>query len=118
MALSGVDTASLGAYSAQTATDPALIALREKLVLDFQAGWPQAAAEIEVRLADGRVLRAGHDAGIPAADIAGQGKRLAAKFDALAAPVVGAARARELREMIQGLDRLADTAALAGLAAA
>ena len=36
MALSGVDTASLGAYSAATATDPRLMALREKVDLDFQ----------------------------------------------------------------------------------
>src|SRR6266436_4094705 len=100
MALAGVDTASLGAYSVANATDPALVALRDKVVLDFQDGWPQAAAEIEVALGDGRVLRASHDAGIPCADIAGQGERLAAKFAALAGPVVGPARARELREMI------------------
>src|SRR3954468_869482 len=48
MALSGVDTASLSAYSPATANNPDLMALREKVVLDFQEGWPQAAAEIEV----------------------------------------------------------------------
>ncbi len=117
MALAGVDTASLGAYSAATATDPALVRLRDKVVLDFQDGWPQAAAEIEVALGDGRVLHAGHDAGIPCADIGGQGERLAAKFDALAGPVVGGARARELRETISGLDTLADAGVLARLAA-
>jgi len=63
------------------------------------------------------VLRAGHDAGIPSADIAAQGERLAAKFDALAAPVLGAARARELRATIEGLDALADTGEIARLAA-
>jgi hypothetical protein len=78
MALSGVDTASLGAYSPATATDPALVRLREKLDLDFHDGWPQAAAELEVALNDGRVLRASHDAGIPSADIAAQGERLVA----------------------------------------
>src|SRR5947209_10683231 len=102
MALSGVDTASLGAYSAATATDPALVRLREKLALDFHEGWPQAAAELEVALTDGRVLKAKHDAGIPSADIAAQGDRLAAKFDALAEPVLGTARSRELREPIFG----------------
>jgi 2-methylcitrate dehydratase PrpD len=117
MALAGIDTASLGAYSAASATDPALVALREKVALDFQDGWPQAAAEIEVALGDGRVLLASHDAGIPCADIAGQGERLAAKFAALAGPVVGPARARELREMISGLDQLGDVGALARLAA-
>ncbi len=116
MALSGIDTARLDTYSAATATDPALVRLRDKVALDFQDGWPQAAAEIEVVLGDGRVLRASHDAGIPSADIAGQGERLASKFDALTEPVVGLARARELREMISGLDRLADIGALARLA--
>src|SRR5579863_6094556 len=104
MALAGVDTASLAAYSAASASDPTLILLRDKVALDFQDGWPQAAAEIEVAFGDGRVLRASHDAGIPCPDIAGQGERLAAKFDALAGPAVGPARARELRAMISGLD--------------
>jgi 2-methylcitrate dehydratase PrpD len=117
MALSGVDTASLGAYSPATATDPALVRLREKLALEFHDGWPQAAAELEVALTDGRVIKASHDAGIPSADFAAQGDRLAAKFDALAEPVLGAARARELREMILGLDTLGDLGVLAGLAA-
>ena len=61
--------------------------------------------------------KASHDAGIPNGDIAGQGERLAAKFDALAEPALGAARARELREAILGLDALADISALARLAA-
>jgi 2-methylcitrate dehydratase PrpD len=117
MALAGVDTASLAAYSPATANDPALVALRGKVALDFQTGWPQAAAEIAVTLADGRVLRARHDAGVPSADIAAQGERLTAKFDALAAPVLGAARARELRDAILGLDGLADSGVLARLAA-
>src|SRR3954470_4030907 len=107
MALSGIDTASLSAYSPATANDPHLMALREKVVLDFQDGWPQAAAEIEVMLADGGVLRASHDAGVPSAEIGAQGDRLAAKFDALAEPVLGAARTRELRRAIEDLDTLA-----------
>jgi len=116
MALAGVDTASLVAYSAATATDPALVALRDKVTLDFQDGWPQAAAEIEVALGDGRVLRASHDAGIPCADIAGQGERLVAKFEALAEPVLGSARARKLRETVLALDAVADVGAAARLA--
>jgi len=117
MALSGVDTASLGAYSAATATDPALIALRERVNFDFREDYPEAGAEIEVALKDGRKVKADFDAGIPMADIAAQGRRLAEKFDALAAPVVGAARARELREAIAGFDALADVAVIAKLAA-
>ena len=117
MALSGVDTASLAAYSKTTANDPALVQLRDKLALDFREGWPQAKGELEVMLSDGRVVKASHDAGIPNSDIADQRERLVAKFDALAEPALGAARARELRAAILGLDALADVSALARLAA-
>ena len=116
MALSGVDTASLGAYSAENARDPALIGLRERIEIDWQDSWPQTLAELEIELGGGNRLTARHDAGIPAADIADQGRRLAAKFDALVEPVLGAPRARELSETIAGLDRLADVAELAKLA--
>ncbi|HYM72819.1 MAG TPA: MmgE/PrpD family protein [Stellaceae bacterium] len=117
MALSGVDTASLGTYSAATATDPALVRLRERVTFDFRQNFPEAGAEIEVELKDGRKAGATFDAGIPNRDIADQGRRLAAKFDALAAPVVGAARARELRDAVAELDGLADVGVLTRLAA-
>ena len=117
MALSGVDTAALGAYSVATATDPALMALRERVSFDFRQDYPEAGAEIEVELKDGRKASATFDAGIANPDIADQGRRLAAKFDALATPVVGAARARELREAVAGLDHLADVGVVAKLAA-
>jgi hypothetical protein len=116
MALSGVDTAGLDAYSVATATDPALVRLRERIDMDFRDDLPEAGATLAVTLRDGRVLHADHDAGIAMSDVAAQGTRLAAKFDALAAPVLGTARARELREMIAGLDRLPDVGALMQLA--
>jgi 2-methylcitrate dehydratase PrpD len=117
MALAGVDTASLGVYSAENARDPWLVSLREQVVLDWQDGWPQTLAEIEVELVGGRCLRARHDAGIPAAHIAEQGRRLIDKFDALTEPVLGALRAHELRETIAGLDDLSDIGSLTSLAA-
>jgi len=116
MALAGVDTASLGAYSAENARDPGLIKLRDRVRFDWQNNWPQTLCELELELVDGRCLTARHDAGVPAADIAEQGARLAAKFDGLVAPVLGAPRARELREMICGLDDVADILGLARLA--
>ena len=117
MALAGVDTASLGAYSAGNARDPALIELRERVAIDWQDSWPQTLAELEIELADGNHLTARHDAGIPAVDIADQGRRLAAKFGALVEPVLGGPRTRELRETIAGLDHLAGVTDLARLAA-
>ena len=118
MALAGVDTASLGAYSAENARDPRLVGLRERVVLDWQDSWPQTLSELELELTDGRRPMARHDAGIPAGDIADQGRRLAAKFDSLVEPVLGPSRTRELRETIAGLDSLADIGTLARLAAA
>jgi 2-methylcitrate dehydratase PrpD len=117
MALSGVDTASLGAYSETTASDPALVSLRERVQFDFRDDCPEAAAELAVTLHDGRTVRAQFDAGIPSSDVAQQGSRLAAKFEALAEPVLGAPRTRELRGAIDGLDRAADIGAVACLAA-
>ncbi len=117
MALAAIDTASLDAYSAANARDAALIRLRELVEIDWRESWPQTLAELEIELSDGRRFTARHDAGIPAADFADQGRRLAAKFDALAEPVLGAPRARELRETIAGLDHLPDVADLAKLAA-
>ena len=117
MALAGADTASLGAYSAENARDPGLVRLRDRVRFDWQHNWPQTLCELELELVDGRRFSARHDAGVPAADIAEQGERLAAKFDVLVAPVLGAPRARELREMISDLDNVADIRGLTRLAA-
>jgi 2-methylcitrate dehydratase PrpD len=117
MALSGIDTASFGAYSEKTASDPALVALRERVKFDFRDDCPEAAAELAVTLRDGRIVRAQFDAGVPSANIAQQGARLAGKFNALAGPVLGAARARELRGAIDILDAAPDVGAVTRLAA-
>jgi 2-methylcitrate dehydratase PrpD len=117
MALAGIDTASLDVYSAENTCDAALVGLRERVRFDWQHNWPQTLCELELELFDGRRLSTRHDAGIPAADIAEQGARLAAKFDVLVAPVLGASRARELREIISGLDNVADIRGLTRLTA-
>ena len=117
MALAGIDTASLCAYSAKNACDPGLIELRQRVKLDWQDSWPQTLSELELELSDGRRVAARHDAGIPAGDIAGQGARLVAKFDALVEPVLGPPRTSELRQMIAALDDVADIGGLARLAA-
>ena len=61
MALAGVDTASLGAYSAENARDPALIGLRERIEIDFgRTAGHRPCAELEIELADGNRLTARH----------------------------------------------------------
>lgn len=117
MALAAIDTASLDAYSAEMAHDRVLVGLRERVRFEWQEGWPQTLCELDLELTDGRRLCTRHDAGIPAADVAAQGERLAAKFDALVEPVLGAPRARELRQMVAGLDGVSDFGSLARLAA-
>jgi 2-methylcitrate dehydratase PrpD len=108
MALAGVDTGGLASYSEETATDPTLIALRDKVEFDFQNGRPNTLADLELVLTDGRHVAASHDAGIPASDIAEQGRRLAEKFASLAEPVLGAAKVHDLIREIERFDALGD----------
>jgi 2-methylcitrate dehydratase PrpD len=117
MALTGVDTAGLDNYSAANATNPTLAGLRERVAFDFQQGWPHTRAEVAIRLTDGTTLTAGHDSGIPAPDVAEQGRRLAEKFAGLVTPALGAARTAALAQAIGSLDTLPTVAPLTDLVA-
>ena len=55
------------------------------------------------------------DTAIPAADLDAQERRLRGKFDALAVPVLGEARAKALADAIGGLDAMPSAAALTAL---
>jgi len=105
-ALAGIDTASLDTYSEKNAADPTLVALRDKVSVAFERGWPHTLAEMKVTLADGRVIEARHDSGIPADDLAAQQRRLEAKFMSLAEPVIGRSRAEQLAACVAALDEL------------
>lgn len=115
LALAGIDTASLATYSAANAGDPALQRLRDKVAVEFARDWPHTLAELKVTLADGRVLEARHDSGVPASDLAAQGNRLEAKFMSLAAPVLGDAQAERLADCVAGVDGLGSVAELTRL---
>jgi 2-methylcitrate dehydratase PrpD len=112
MALAGVDTGGLASYSAATASDPILIALRDKVEFDFQNGRPNTLADLEVVLTDGRRVAMSHDAGVPAGDVVEQGRRLVEKFTSLAEPVLGDATTRDLIGEIQRFDTLGDLRAV------
>jgi 2-methylcitrate dehydratase PrpD len=118
MALSGIETGALASYSETYAADPALAALRDKVNFDFQSGWPHPRAELDLHLTDGTVLTAKHDAGVPAADLAEQGRRLDAKFLALAAPVLGETRAGDVRDLVARFETLSEIDTLMSLCAA
>jgi len=96
MALAGVDTGGLGSYSETTAADPTLIALRDKVEFDFQPGRSSTIADMELVLTDGSRVTARYDSGVPAEDIAEQGRRLEEKFTSLAEPILGGAKTSDL----------------------
>jgi 2-methylcitrate dehydratase PrpD len=112
MALAGVDTGALTTYSEQTAADPVLAALRDKVSFDFRSNTGHTKAGLTLELTDGRKLTAQHDSGVPASDVAEQGRRLDAKFIALAEPILGRGRADALRSDITNLDTLPDIRSL------
>ncbi|HUB95017.1 MAG TPA: MmgE/PrpD family protein [Stellaceae bacterium] len=116
LALSGLDTASLATYTDARTQDPELKALAGKVEIAFERGWDAARSELTATLTDGSVLEATHDAGVPAADVAAQGRHIEAKFLSLAEPVLGAPNARRLAAAIGALDELRHTRDLMALA--
>jgi 2-methylcitrate dehydratase PrpD len=118
MALAGVETGALASYSEALTADPLLSGLRERTAFDFQSGWPHSRAEIDLHLTDGTLLHAKHDAGVPAADLSDQGRRLESKFMALAAPVLGETRAADLCALVARFESLSEIDTLMSLCAA
>jgi 2-methylcitrate dehydratase PrpD len=112
MALAGVDTGGLGSYSEETAADPTLIALRDKVEFDFHNGRPNTIADLELVLTDGRSVSTSYDSGIPASDIQEQGRRLAQKFTSLAEPILGGSTTRGLVGEIERFESLPDLRAM------
>jgi hypothetical protein len=53
-------------------------------------------------------VAASHDSGVPAGDIAEQGRRLEEKFMSLAVPVIGEAKAHDMVGRVGALERLDD----------
>jgi len=113
MALAGVDTAALGSYSDAGARDPTLVALREKVGTEFQTGGSNTVTAVEIRLLDGRTVAGEYDAGLAAADVAEQGRRLDAKFRALAGPLLGEDRTGRIAGLVERLQDLPDITTLA-----
>ncbi|MFL5255866.1 MAG: MmgE/PrpD family protein [Rhodopila sp.] len=115
MGLAGIDTSRLATYSEEVAADPVLVGLRDKMSFDFRTGIPNTFSEITLRLRNGSKLSAQHDAGKPADDAVAQGKRLEAKFAALADPVIGTEKAAQLSVEVGRFDSLPDVRGLMAL---
>ncbi len=117
MALAGIETGALASYSEATAADPRLVALRDKVDFDFRPDRPHTLADLQLTLTDGTILAARHDSGVPAANLADQGRRLDAKFRTLAEPVLGPVRAGVLAGRLAALETEPDVGAVLRLCA-
>ena len=113
MALAGRDTAALDTFSDAACTDPALVRLRDRVDVVFDAAVAPTASVVDVTAAGGRQHRLTHDLAAPL-DPARVERRLRDKARAL----LGAERADALAaaSLDSGAGRSApDLAALAGL---
>ena len=113
MALTGVDTANLDSYNKAITQEPRIKTLRDKMSIEFKPNWEHSLAEMAIQLDDGTTLEATHDSGIPWADITKQRQALETKFESLVTPVLGAAGAKRLYDVIERIDDLADVGELA-----
>jgi 2-methylcitrate dehydratase PrpD len=113
LALLGRDTAELATYSDTTMRDPALVRLRDRIRIVTDPALATTRAKVDVA-AGGRFC-AHADTGLPAPDLSAQRERLREKFDALAAPALGASRAAQLAEAALHVDELSAAARLLDL---
>jgi 2-methylcitrate dehydratase PrpD len=106
LGLAGMDTSDLAIYNEATAADPFVCALRDRVAVELVNGWTSMQTEVILELADGRRVVAMEDTGIPATDVAGQARRVTAKFERLVPPVLGAERSARLMSLLQRLGRV------------
>jgi 2-methylcitrate dehydratase PrpD len=108
--------AGIAQYSDERASDPAAIALRRKVevTIDESLGNDQAAALI---VADGVRYRAFVEHASGTADKPMSDAALEAKFIANAGPIIGHDRAGRVRDLVPGLERVADIRELIHLCA-
>ncbi len=117
MALTSVDTASLGSYSMKTLDDPQFTAMMPKIAVAFEHCLGSNEARVEIALSDGAKLAAVHDSGVPADNLKEQGQKLRRKFLALLNPIVGTECATDLHETIMRLGQPDSLQRLYGLLA-
>lgn len=104
MALLGVDTSDLHAYTAEQMKSPEFVTMRDKVSLTPVESMTTTQATVTVD-AGGRRLEASHDAGVPAKHLSEQWDKLTQKFRALTRPVVGS-RSDTLYELIADVENL------------
>ena len=104
MALSGLDTSDDNAYTNEIASRHDLRALRRKVDVNATATDNRYAAELNIKLINGRELSTTADVGLPATDLDAQEARLIDKFTRLANPVIGQDRATTTINLVRDLE--------------
>lgn len=112
-ALAGLDTAQLGTFSDQNASNIELISLRDKVHVELIGGVSSTLISVEIFMRDGRCLRGQHDSGIPSVDIAHQCERVGNKFMGLVEPKLGNSNSQHLKNMITNLESISSVSELA-----
>jgi 2-methylcitrate dehydratase PrpD len=103
------DDTSDHAFTDEAMHDQRLLAVRDRVMVTGREG---GGTEVALRLRDGSELVESVNLDTPAADLDIQWQRLAAKFSALASPVIGESGAARLLELISKLESLESVAAL------
>jgi 2-methylcitrate dehydratase PrpD len=115
MALSGRNTSGIETYTDELTRESDLVRLRDMATIEFAEGYPQAKADVAITLDDGRSFKASHDAGLPDADLARQGRKLEQKFEAMVGPLLGE-RSSQLRAALAAFGGGDGIAEISGLA--
>jgi 2-methylcitrate dehydratase PrpD len=105
-ALTGLETFRPEVFSDANANSTYLNALRDKVSVELTPDLGLTVSEMEVELVGGRILRTRHDSGIPMNDRTTQGTRVADKFHALVAPILGKDRSGRIAATVGRLETL------------
>jgi len=102
MALHGVDTSDPAVFTDALPARSDLRSLAERVMLHYeqQAGTAAQPSQIEIHLADGRIIAECANAGVPETDLGQQQERLETKFAALATPRLGRRRVARIVPMV------------------
>lgn len=116
MSLLGHDTVDPDGFNEVAAADPALIAMRERVSIEYIEGRHVEHCGIELHMPGGEIIAGHYDARENPLTLDEQRRRLITKFRSLAIPVLGEARAAELEERLMALETVADFTEIAELA--
>ena len=107
MALAGLETASIEAFTDEVTRDERLVALRDRVRVRAHAQ-PNPDSIVSVRTRNGAEYTRACNVAIPMTDLDAQWRKLKAKFDALVTPRLGENAAASLVDHCRRLDELDD----------